>query len=252
MSTPHISDYIKQSLSRKLSLWIVSFAALIFLISLGFMFSQSLRTVRQEAVNRATQVLDNTTLRVNSILQMVEIATENTEWVIKKHIDAPDSMFIYSKQILLNNPDLNGCSIAFEPYYFRDKGLYFSAFSLRDGDEITTTQEGNDHYEYFYMDWYLMPKLLDRPIWTEPFFDYNPDDVTYNAMIASYCKPIKDEFGIFIGTISVDISLDWLSNTISAVKPYPNSYSIMIGEGGTYFVHPDKEKLFYQIGRAHV
>ena len=246
MSTPHFSDYIKQSLSRKLSLWIVSFAALIFLISLGFMFSQSLRTVRQEAVNRATQVLDNTTLRVNSILQMVEIATENTEWVIKKHIDAPDSMFIYSRQILVNNPDLNGCSIAFEPYYFRDRGLYFSAFSLREGDEISTTQEGNDHYEYFYMDWYLMPKLLDRPIWTEPFFDYNPDDVTYNAMIASYCKPIKDDFGIFIGTLSVDISLDWLSNTISAVKPYPNSYSIMIGEGGTYFVHPDKEKLFYQ------
>ena len=245
MSTPHISDYIKQSLSRKLSLWIVSFAAIIFLISLGFMFSQSLRTVRQEAVNRATQVLDNTTLRVNSILQMVEIATENTEWVIKKHIDAPDSMFIYSKQILVNNPDLNGCSIAFEPYYFRDRGLYFSAFSLRDGDVIKTTQEGNDHYEYFYMDWYLMPALLNRPCWTEPYMD---TDMLTNKreMVTSYCEAIKDRQGKMIGVINTGLSLNWLSQTISAVKPYPNSYSIMIGNGGTFFVHPDTTKLIVQ------
>ena len=238
--------YIGRSLSRKLSLWIVLFAALIFLISLGFMFSQSLRTVRQEAINRATQVLDNTTLRVNSILQKVEIAADNTDWLVKRHLDTPDSLFVYSRQILQNNPDLNGCSISFEPYYFRDRGLYFSAFSLNDNGVIKTTQEGNDHYEYFYMDWYLLPKLLDRPVWTEPYFDFNPVDIYSTDMIASYCKPLKDEFGIFIGSLSVDISLDWLSNTISAVKPYPNSYSIMIGEGGTYFVHPDKSKLLYQ------
>lgn len=238
--------YIGRSLSRKLSLWIVLFAALIFLISLGFMFSQSLRTVRQEAINRATQVLDNTTLRVNSILQKVEIAADNTDWLVKRHLDTPDSLFVYSRQILQNNPDLNGCSISFEPYYFRDRGLYFSAYSLNDNGVIKTTQEGNDHYEYFYMDWYLLPKMLDRPVWTEPYFDFNPVDIYSTDMIASYCKPLKDEFGLFIGSLSVDISLDWLSNTISAVKPYPNSYSMMIGEGGTYFVHPDKSKLLYQ------
>ena len=65
-------------------------------------------------------------------------------------------------------------------------------------------------------------------------------------MIASYCQPLKDKEGKYIGTLSVDLSLSWLSNTISAVKPYPNSYSIMIGQGGTYFVHPDSTKLVYQ------
>ena len=65
-------------------------------------------------------------------------------------------------------------------------------------------------------------------------------------MIASYCKPLKDKKGEYIGTLSVDLSLCWLSNTISAVKPYPNSYSILTGVGGTFFVHPDTTKLFYQ------
>ena len=242
-NTPH---HKRKSLSTMLSIWVVLFAAVIFLASLGYLFYESRRTVQDEAVNRATQVLDNTIQRVTSILQRVEVATDNTSWLPTRHLDAPDSMFVYSRRILQNNPDLNGCSIAFEPYYFKDRGKYFSAFSYNQGDTILTAQEGNELYEYFVMDWYQQCKLLDRPVWTEPFMDYNPGSIYSKEMIASYCKPMKDKNGQFVGTMSVDISLSWLSKTISAVKPYPNSYSIMIGAGGTYFVHPDTTKLFYQ------
>ena len=238
--------YIRQSLATRLSLWIVLLAALIFLASLGYLFHESRRAVHEEAMNRATQVLDNTVQRVTNILDQVEVATNNTEWLPLRHLDAPDSMFVYCRRILMNNPNLNGCSIAFEPYYFKDRGKYFSAYSYNNGDTIQTTQEGNEHYDYFVMDWYQLCKLLDKPTWTEPFVDYNPEEIFSADMIASYCKPMKDKDGQYIGTISVDLSLGWLSNTISAVKPYPNSYSIMIGVGGTYFVHPDTTKLFYQ------
>ena len=238
--------YIRQLLSVRLSLWIVLFAALIFIGALSYMFHESHQAVRQEAINRATEILDNTVLRVTNILDHVVVAADNFEWLPTRHLDTPDSMFVYSRRILLNNPDLNGCSIAFEPYFFRDRGRYFSAFSYNDNGNILTTQEGNQHYEYFYMDWYQLCKLLDRPCWTEPFMDYNPDDIYSKDMIASYCKPLKDKDGQFVGTLSVDLSLSWLSKTISAVKPYPNSYSIMIGKGGTFFVHPDTTKLFYQ------
>ncbi|MBQ6741747.1 MAG: SpoIIE family protein phosphatase [Bacteroidales bacterium] len=237
--------YFKKSLSTKLSLWIVIFTAVILVTALGYMFNVSRQAIRQEAENHATEILENTTLRVNAILERVEVAANNTDWLITRHLDGPDSMFVYSRRILENNPDLNGCSIAFEPGFFKQKGRYFSAFSLRDNGEILTTQEGNEHYEYFYMDWYQLCKLLDQPVWTEPFLDYNPEDIYSKDMIASYCKPIKDNDGKYIGTLSVDLSLTWLSNTISAVKPYPHSYSIMIGQGGTFFVHPDSTKLFY-------
>ncbi|MBO4463443.1 MAG: SpoIIE family protein phosphatase [Prevotella sp.] len=241
-----LRNFIRQQLSVRLSLWVVFFAALIFIGALSYMFRESRQTVRQEAINRATEILDNTILRVTNILDHVEVAADNFEWLPARHLDAPDSMFVYCRRILINNPNLNGCSIAFEPYFFPDRGRYFSAFSYNDNGEIQTTQEGNSHYEYFYMDWYLLCKLLDRPCWTEPFMDYNPDDIYSKDMIASYCQPMKDKDGKFVGTFSVDLSLSWLSQTISAVKPYPNSYSIMIGRGGTFFVHPDTTKLFYQ------
>ena len=236
----------KRSLSTRISLWVVLFAGLIFIAAHLLFFNESRLAIKQEAINHATQVLDNTVQRVNTILTEVKVATDNTDWLITRHLDAPDSMFVYSRRILQNNPNLNGCSISFEPFYFKSKGLYFSAYSFNDNGNIITTQEGNDYYQYFSMDWYQMPKLLDRPCWTEPFLDVNPEGVSSPEMIISYCKPIKDHDGQFIGSISVDLSLKWLSNTVEKIKPYPNSYSIMIGKGGTFFVHPDSTKLFFQ------
>ena len=240
-----IITYIRRKLSVRVSLWVVLFAALIFNVALGFLFYQSRETVRQEAISHATQILDNTALRMESILSRVEKASNYTKWLIQRHPDRPDSMFVYSKGMLQNNPDFFNCSIAFEPYYFKDYGLYFSAYTKHVGDSIRTVLGGSDDYQYFYMDWYLMSKLLGHPCWTEPYMDYDVPTQT-NEMVTSYCQTITDKQGKMIGVINTSLSLSWLSQTISAMKPYPNSYSMMIGRGGTYFVHPDTTKISRQ------
>ena len=240
-----IKNYVRRKLSIKVSLWVVFFAAIIFNVALGFLFYQAREAVREEAISKATQILKNTSIRVESILNRVEVASNMTMWLVQRHPDKADSMFVYSRGMLLNNPDFYNCSIAFEPYYFKDKGRYFSAYTKYIGDSIRTIQGGNDNYQYFYMDWYLMAKLLDKPSWTEPYTDI---DVATNTseMVTSYCQPLKNHQGEVIGVINTSLSLNWLSHTISAVKPFPNSYSIMIGRGGTYFVHPDSTKITRQ------
>ena len=237
--------YIRRKLSVRVSLWVVMFAAVIFIAALSFLFYQSREAVRQEAISHATQILDKTSLRVEGILNRVEVATNMTEWLVMRHPTKADSMFVYSRGMLTNNPDFYNCSIAFEPYYFQNYGRYFSAYSKHSGDSIRTIQGGSDNYQYFFMDWYLMPQLLDHPCWTEPYVDL---DVATNTseMVTSYCQAIKNNEGKLIGVINTSLSLNWLSQTISAVKPYPNSYSIMIGRGGTYFVHPDSTKITRQ------
>ena len=240
-----ILQYIRRKLSFRVSLWVVLFAAIIFNIALGFFFYQAREAVRQEAVSRATQILDKTSLRVEGILNRAEVATAMTQWLIQRHPDKADSMFVYSRGMLLNNPDFYNCSIAFEPYHFKDKGRYFSAYTRHDGEQIITSQGGSDNYQYFLMDWYLMSSLLDKPCWTEPYIDLDVATGT-SEMVTSYCQTIKDSQGRKIGVINTSISISWLSHAISQTKPYPNSYSIMTGRGGTYFVHPDTTKITRQ------
>ena len=240
-----ILKYIRRKLSIRVSLWVVLFAAIIFTVALGFLFFQSREAVRQEAISHASQILDKTSLRVEGILNRVEVASNMTKWLVLRHPDKADSMFVYSRSMLANNPDFYNCSIAFEPYYFKDKGRYFSAYTKHIGDSLRTIQGGSDSYQYFFTDWYLMSTLLDKPSWTEPYMDL---DVATNTseMVTSYCQTIKNKDGQKIGVINTSLSISWLSNTISAIKPYPNSYSIMIGRGGTYFVHPDSTKITRQ------
>ena len=240
-----ILKYIRRKLSIRVSLWVVLFATIIFTVALGFLFFQSREAVRQEAISHASQILDKTSLRVEGILNRVEVASNMTKWLVLRHPDKADSMFVYSRSMLANNPDFYNCSIAFEPYYFKDKGRYFSAYTKHIGDSLRTIQGGSDSYQYFFTDWYLMSTLLDKPSWTEPYMDL---DVATNTseMVTSYCQTIKNKDGQKIGVINTSLSISWLSNTISAIKPYPNSYSIMIGRGGTYFVHPDSTKITRQ------
>lgn len=240
-------DYFRISFSRRLNFLVATLASIVFVVALVFLFAQARYAVQREAKEHASQLLNNTALRVNTVLNQVEVATENTSWLVGRHLKTPDSMYVYARAIVENNPELAGCSISFEPYYYPRKGRYFSVYAKQENGKVSVVQEGDESYEYFFMDWYQLPKLLGHSAWTEPFLgEYPEEEAVQDKMVVSYCKRIEEENGKYVGTIASDLSLRWLSETISAVKPYPHSYSFMIGMGGTFFVHPDSEKLLYQ------
>ena len=242
----NIVTYIRRSLSARLSFWVVSCVVLLFVMALGILFHYSRTAVRDEAMEKATQMLEGTSLYVEGTLHDVEVAADNMKWLVEQHIDTPDSMYTFSRKILENNPNLYGCSIAFEPYYYEEKGKFFSAYSNNNGDSIETEQEGSEEYEYYYMDWYLIAKLLNKPYWVEPFRDEETEGINVSDYITSFCQPIHDKQDNIVGILSVDLSLAWFSKTILDAKPFPNSYSVLLGRGGTFLVHPDSTKLFYE------
>ena len=240
-----LKDY-RRSLSARLSVWTVLVVTAIFLAALSIMFTESRDHVRMDTLGKARQTLDGTVLHIDNTLHAVEVAANDMLKVIENNLDKPDKMFDYSRRVLENNPELNGCSISFEPFYYKDKGEYFSAYSYNNGDSIMTENEGSEIYQYHTMDWYLIPKLLDRPYWIEPFQEDATEGIVVQDIFSSYSQPIHDKAGKIVGTFSVDICLDWFSDTISATRPFPNSYTILLGKGGTYLVHPDSTRQFYE------
>ena len=243
---------LRRSFPARLSIGVVLFAAMVFLAAQGYMALQARKSVKNEAILRAGQVLENSVLRLDSILEDVEIAADNLEWLVMRHLDSADSMMVYSRSTVESNYFLNGCSIAFEPDFFPGH-YYYSAYSGRVDGDIETEQEGDDDYQYFYLDWYQLPKLMGKPCWTEPYSDWDQDDSEdlQTEMQVSYCKPLIDDNGKYIGAVSLDISLLWLSEMLSSVRPYSHSYAFLVSRGGTYLVHPDPDRLFYESLYTH-
>lgn len=220
---------IRQSLSIRLSLWILGFVVVIFIITIGFLYQRTRESVRQTAIEQATQILNNNLQNLVGILNEIEIATNNTDWLVMQNLQ-PDSLLALSRHILEVNPNLYGCSIAFIPNFFEDQGKYFSAYSSNDNGHIETENEGNEDYDYFTMDWYREPMKLKKACWVDPFKDYSPDGVVTRDMIASYCKPLITDDGRCIGVISSDISHRKISQAFTKERIYPNSYFMLIGK----------------------
>ena len=242
--------HIRQSLSIKLTLDILFVVVLVFSLSLGFLYWQSRNIIRQEAIDEATHVLDNTALRVKGFMVEVETATRNILWLVNLHLDK-DSLLKYSHRIVANHPNTNGCSITMEPDFFPGDSYGFSAYSVRldehstsEKDSVVTVRE--EEYDYYSKVWYKTPRQKREACWVDPFDDYNDGTLSSPEMIASYCIPLHDRQGKFIGVISTDLSLKRLTETITAEHPYEHSYFMMLGADGHYFVHPDTTKLLKQ------
>ena len=234
-----------QRLSIRLGLAITLIVMVIFIVSVGFLFALYKDFVRQSAVTRATQILDNTALRIADIMGEVETAADNMAWYVDGCQD-PDSMIRDTREVLLNNPHFHSCSISMEPDYFKQYGRYFSIYSVRDGDSISTAQYGSDDLQYFHLDWYMKPQGLRQGCWIDPYLNTNPQATYQTNVITTYSRPLFDRDGLFIGVIAIDLDVKWLSQEVTSVAPYPNSSSIIIGSKGQYLVHPDTLKLIQQ------
>ena len=243
--------HIRQSLSTKLCLDILFVVVLIFSLSLGFLYWQSRNIIRQEAIDEASHVLDNTALRVKGYMVEVETATRNILWLVNLHTHDQDSLLKYTHRIVANHPNTNGCSITMEPDFYPGDEYGFSAYSVRldnhsttEKDSVVTVREAE--YDYYNKVWYKTPRQKRTACWVDPFDDYNDGTLSSPELIASYCIPLNDREGKFIGVISTDLSLNRLTETITAEHPYEHSYFMMLGTDGHYFVHPDTTKLLKQ------
>ena len=234
---------IRKKFSHKLIVGIMILAMIIFMVSLGILFTQSRHLIRVEALGRASSVLNTTLQRISRNLMTIENATNTYSWMAERAFE-PDSILELTNRIVRLNPHIDGCSISAEPDLFPKYGRQYSAYTIREGDSLITVVE--EPYDYFHKVWYKTPRERDEGCWAVYFDDTDSLEVVLDGMLASYGKPLRKRDGSVLGIISTDLSLLRLSNIISEVRPYPNSYFIMIDEQGRYMIHPDKNLLFYK------
>lgn len=245
---------IRKSFSTKLSFSILIMAVVIFVLSLGVLFSQSRHLIRTKAVGRASNVLNTTMQRLTRHIMTIENATNSYSWMIEQSFE-PEALLGYSNLIVRLNPHIDGCSISAEPDMFKQYGKHFSVYTVRESaatgaasdtvsDSITTVIE--EEYDYFHKLWYKTPRELKTGCWVVYTDEADSLELTLDGMVASYGKPLYSADSSIVGIISTDLSFLRLSKVMSEVKPYPNSYFMMIDEEGRFIIHPDSTRLFSQ------
>ena len=226
----------RKSISGRLMVRVLIVSAIIFTLTFTIFLRMAANKMREEATEHAHSELSKTIHQIDAVLHAVEIAVENTAWIVPHRLSSPDFMYDVTKRLLQNNEFIYGCAVAFEPNYFPSEGNHFSPYSYRDeSGEIKSMQLGTDTYDYHYMDWYQIPKLLNKPYWSEPYYDEGGGE----KMMTTYSKPLYDSEGKLYAIITADRSLEWLTELVGKIQVFENSYNLMVSRNASYIVHPD-------------
>ena len=199
-----LTHRIRRSLATKLSLGIVLMAVPVFVISVGLLFAQSLYNLKEETEGRAASTLKTMELRKAAFVSTVETATNSSDWLIKECMQ-PELLLELTRRIVMLNANVNGCSITLEPDVLPQAGRYFSAYSVRAGDSVTTVRKGS--YDSYAKIWYRTPKKTGQACWVG----------------TSYCKPFYDDNGKLLGVIATELSAKRLAETVDEEKAYADS-----------------------------
>ncbi|MFA6335310.1 MAG: SpoIIE family protein phosphatase [Bacteroidales bacterium] len=211
--------------------------------SIDYYFTRNIieKTTKENAILLA----NNTVNRIEQVLTPAEKIPEIVAKMLESSFLTRDSLIPFMKAILSSNKNIHGSIIAYEPNYFPDKGIYYAPYVFRQGDTVNAIIHGDESYEYFYMDWYQIPKITNAPYWSEPYFDEGGG----NIIMTTYSVPfysVKDGKRVFSGIVTINLSLEWLTEIMSSVKILKTGYAFLISRNGVIITHPNKNYVMNQ------
>ena len=228
----------RHSLTTQIVLWVVGFVSVLFVTALFIMFHHARKSIYQEAMEKARQTLRTTELRIDNTLNEVETATRSLHWTIEKRLNRPEIMDSLCRQLLRENPHIQGCAIAFEPGVYPKYGTYYEVFAYRsqaDSTQIQVTVNAGKQ-PYTREQWYFVPLHHEKPIWIDPYIDTESGEKT---IVTAYGMPLHDKDGELVGVLSAHISMKWFADLVLSLKPFPSSHALVMGTDGHLIIHPD-------------
>lgn len=222
----------------KLNILIAGQTLLLLAVSLGVLFYFSHKALKSEAMRDAELTLESTVQNIDNILLSVEQSTGNMYYDLLEHVDEPERMYVYCRELVESNPNIVGCAIAFKPGYFPGKDLFMAyvhrrAFTTDIKSDLVTTDTFTDR-PYTEQAWYKDPMNKGWIGWTDPL----KGEDTENEPLVNFCLPFSDKSGQRVGVIAVDVSISQLSKIVLAAKPSERGYCVLMAKNGSFIVHP--------------
>ena len=225
-----------KGIAFKLILLIGICGALILLAILGVNYSFTSKIVHNNLKDNAKNLALSTVHQIEAVLNPIEKVPESLAQFLQRSDYDEQTLLENLKAIVVNNPEIYGAAIAFEPYAFRNDSLYYSPYYCKEGDTVRLTYIGGENYQYFYWDWYQIPKSLNKPIWTEPYYDEGAGEIIMSTYSVPFYKSTDGEKKL-MGIVTSDISMSWLQAIVDSIKIYETGYGFLISRNGTVITH---------------
>lgn len=228
-----------RGIALKLILLILTSVTLIFFFIFGYNYLFSRQIIIKNVEENARNLAQATVNRIDTVLHSVEKVPENLACFLENSSHSAEQIMNLLRSVIENNPEIYGATIAFEPYAFQKDALYFAPYFYRSEGEINFAYLGGESYRYFYWDWYQIPKELNRPVWSEPYYDEGGGNIIMSTYSVPFYRMVSGKRQ-FMGIVTADISLAWLQEIVASIKIAQTGYGFLISKNGIFVTHPDE------------
>ena len=177
--------------------------------------------------------------RIDTLLNRAGMLARTTAGILSVHeVMTERELYDILRRNVADNPLVYGAAIAFEPHVFRGRRL-FSPYAYRSANKVKVIDIATQSYDYTEPQWawYAQPKKLNRPVWTEPYFDEGAG----NIQMVTYSVPFY-QAGRLAGVATVDLDLSQLPQ-LAGLMPEPNTNRYVVSKSGVFVFHPQTERL---------
>ncbi len=227
-----------RGLAFKLVLFFTISSVCIFALIFGYNYYVSRSTIEKGIEEKANNIILSTTNKIEALLNSVEKVPESIAYILENSDYNEKELLQTLYATVERNPEIYGIAVAFEPFAFKKDSEYYAPFFYR-VDDTVNFKYLDRHYNYFYWDWYQIPRELQRSEWTEPYFG-EAGGITMSSYGVPFYRKVKNE-KVFAGIVVAAISLDALRQMVSSIKIFKTGYGFLLSKNGTFVTHPIKE-----------
>lgn len=230
-----------RGLAFKLSLITLACTSAIFLGAFAYSYHSSRQTILRDAAENARNLTQAGIGRIRSTLASVEetpgllAAAYAREKPSRQTVERDLAGFIFF------NRAVYGACVAYDPGAYDPAEPYFSPYAFRKKGVVEHLNLGKS-YGYPSADWFLIPRELGTPLWSEPYFDEGGGGV----IMSTYSVPFFQEKNggkTFLGVVTADLSLDWLRELVGSIQVERTGYAFLLSRNGVFVSHPDQDRI---------
>ncbi len=244
-----IKLFEKLSLQQKILWLVIGASVILFVLVVGNISIKTRKDSLTYAIKHIDAVSDAHVANVKSILEkdLIIARTISNAVQIQKLLPEDKWKPLFAKiyeEALTNNPDILSVWDSWElsyidPKHKKDYGRYECFYWRENGQIKNATDIGSIDGDP--VDYARVKREKTESIEDPYFYSYTKDKRNEFLMTSIIVSNIID--GKFVGVIGLDIELTRYYDDIRHIKPFPDSYALLISNNIKYVAHPDKEKI---------
>jgi sigma-B regulation protein RsbU (phosphoserine phosphatase) len=194
--------------------------------------------LEDELRGRAQNLATATARQMEVVKRAVEKVVQELGVVLESEALGSNEIFPLLEATLLQHGEVYGSAVLLHPRSATAARAVSIPYVYRQGGSLLRKDLSSPDYHYEIYDWYVLPRELQTPVWTEPYYDEGGGE----SLMVTYSVPVFSRTPReFVGLVTGDVSLGWLEAMVGSMELGRNGYAFLLSRNGSFISHPRRE-----------